>query len=171
MPVIGGPGPVLVGQANPDPLRPPFDGRSGRFLARLLGLGLPRFLELFECRNLLRADGRRLAKGREFGPAQVAEARAAAGLLDLRGRTVVAAGLNVARALGAERPRLMGFARLGRGEELAAVLPHPSGIVRWWNDGLNRLEARALLEALLERCWRAGMADLRACRPGAPRED
>lgn len=142
--------PLLVGEASNLPGGEVLRGASGRRLADLAGEDLDRFHELFECVNLLaRWPGRSGGvKGHVFDPAA---ARRAAARLDLRGRTVVLLGKRVARAFGLADPPWLQPLRLGRGEAAAFVVPHPSGIVRWYNEAGNRRAVGRLLRCILKR--------------------
>lgn len=134
--------PLLIGEAPPSPGMPPFAGRSGAYLARLLGMPHGAFLLRFEPVNLLGAHPGRRAKGRLVGEAGMA---AAAGRLDLSGRVAVLCGRRVAAAFGLRGVGWFEPLALGRGEAAAWAVPHPSGIVQWWNDAANRNAARRLL--------------------------
>lgn len=137
---------VLVGQA---PARTSsaiaFGGDSGARLARLLGMSLADLLRAVDTTNLLpRWPGRSASgKGDSF---PLAEARRAAAELAAKedpSRAFLLAGTNVARAFGVSR---LGFLRWGLlGGRRVAVIPHPSGVSRWWNDARNRARARAFL--------------------------
>lgn len=141
--------PLLVGEASNLPDRgEAFRGRSGRFLARLLGVDLAEFHWLFDCVNLLyRRQGKRSGarKGDLF---DAAAAKRAARRLDVRGRVVVLAGKRVARAFGLADPPWLRRIALGRGEASCFVVPHPSGIVTWYNELLNRRRVAKLLRRL-----------------------
>lgn len=140
--------PLLIGEASNDPLGRPFRGRSGAFLASLLGLTVERFHEAFECVNLLSTWPGRLigSKGHMF---PFVEARTAAASMTLADRHVVLAGKRVASAFGLRRAKFLADASLGMGEVRCVVVPHPSGIVRWWNDPVNQeLAANVLLNVL-----------------------
>lgn len=141
------PRPLLIGQApsrDSDPARP-FSGRSGRFLERLAGLPEGGLAVAFELANLVdRWPGASpRGKGDRF-PKNLA--RLAADRFDLRGRTVVFAGLAVARAFGFAKPPV-GFAPHRGG--LCVVIPHPSGVNLWWNDPTNRALAADVLRSLV----------------------
>jgi hypothetical protein len=94
----------------------------------------------FELANLLDAWPGPAGKGSAF---PLAEARAAADLLDLGGRRVILCGWRVAAALDFRAPAYLRW-RDHRGARMA-VLPHPSGVNRWWNDPGNRRRARRFL--------------------------
>lgn len=70
----------------------------------------------------------------------------------LRGRRVVLLGANVSRAFGVSFRKLsevvLSWHPVGEGLA-AAVVPHPSGLNRWWNDPDNRVRARLFLRPVL----------------------
>lgn len=133
---------LLLGEApsrTSDPLRP-FSGSSGDRLRLVLGGALRpsyQLANLFSAWPGRESDG----KGSRW---DAREARAAASALDLRGRRVVFVGRRVARAFGHERAPFLEWAEDERGFRFA-VLPHPSGIVRWWNEPANVERARSFL--------------------------
>lgn len=121
---------LLVGQApsrGSDGL-PAFCGRSGAFLARLVGLPRADFLRRVEAVNLLPAWPGRFGRGDLFPAASAADA---ARMLQVASRRVLLAGSGVAAAFGLRVPPWLSRASLGRGEEAAWAVPHPSGVVRW----------------------------------------
>jgi chorismate mutase len=133
---------TLIGQAPSRSAgsRRAFDGRSGRRLALFLGVDPSMLPRLARLRNLLPAwpgpaSG---AKGDAFPSAA---ARSAAGSMRLRG-TVLLAGRGVARAIGVRAPFFEWVELRGC---RAAVIPHPSGVSRWWNDPRNAARARRFL--------------------------
>lgn len=73
----------------------------------------------------------------------LAYARRVASMMDLSGRPfIILAGVNVARAFGVE-PTFLTWQTL-RGVP-AAVIPHPSGRNRWWNDQAKTERVREFL--------------------------
>lgn len=160
----GGRGPIIVGQApsrSSDGM-PPFHGRSGVRLARILGLEWPALAMSFRFANLLsrwpgytggnghgRPDGRRRHGGDEFDPTSD-EALIAAGrlLVASKGAVLVLCGRGVATAFGLPRRfpiltwRVMGGSTVG-------VLPHPSGVNHWWNAAGSEERARRFLSEAL----------------------
>lgn len=145
------PAPLLVGQA-PSASAQGVLGASGARLAKLAGLGLEEYAARFARANLLDAwpgPAGRLGGGDAF---DLADARAAWRdlLPHVHGRPVVLLGRHVARAAGLAdapwwewaalswRPRRRGWLRAQ-----VAVVPHPSGVSRWWNDPDGVLRAAA----------------------------
>lgn len=131
---------TIVGEAPPRSGGRPFEGDAGRRLRQVARH------DLADCRlvNLLEAwpgpDG---AKGDAF---PIDEARAAAARVRFRTPVVLLAGHRVARAFGVRAGYLEWTTLRGR---RAAVIPHPSGINRWWNCPRNRRRARRFIAAAL----------------------
>lgn len=143
--------PLLVGEAPSREGGEPMGGRVGARLAAAAGLTVDEFLRRCDRVNLLsRCPGKAgRPKGHAF-PAE--EARVAAEALDVRGRVVVILGKRVARACGLRDVAWLTEVRL-RDAELAFVVPHPSGIVRWYNDPANLDDLKVLMRRLF-RCPR-----------------
>jgi len=139
-----GPMATIVGQAPGRRGGPPLRGPCGARLARLAGLsGVDELARRHELANLLpRFPGKR-GKGDAFPPA---EARRAAHGVRPKHRDVLLLGRHVARAFGVDRP-FFEWWDLGRWR--VAVVPHPSGVSRWWNDSANRARAAAFLREAL----------------------
>jgi len=118
---------------------------SGRRLVLLLGTTPERFRDLFDLVNLIKHWPGKQGKGDAF---PLAEAKIAADQMRFDGRpAVLLAGRGVAAAFGQRgRPYLEWFELRG---VPAAVLPHPSGINRWWNDAENCVAASLFMHALL----------------------
>jgi len=66
----------------------------------------------------------------------------------LVGRTVLLLGRNVAKAFGLLKLPWMAWTE--KFEANIAVIPHPSGIVIWWNSLENRKQAAIFLKGLLK---------------------
>lgn len=128
--------PLIVGEA------PNNSGRHtvpGVILSRLRPLSIPR-------RNLLLEWPGGQGKGSSFPLELAGEAARKLMRVTPRARPLILAGTRVARAFGLKRSQyefLRWFEFRGR---RIAVVPHPSGIVRWWNDPKNR----AALERFLK---------------------
>jgi len=141
--------PYLVGEA---PSRrteghPPLSGSSGRRLSETLGSPLE---ESFELRNLLEHWPGSGGRGSRFDrPAAVL---AAISLVTTEHpERVVCLGYRAAGAFLLSRTDVeaLGWRSLtvaGHAFELA-VVPHPSGVNRWWNEEGNRLAAAEFLRA------------------------
>jgi len=135
---------ILIGQApgrNGDPSRP-LEGRNGRRLAKLAGIAEDEYLEITDRMNLLDRWPGKKGKGDEW-PVAEAEASANEMLPNLSGRRVLLVGRNVAKAFGFGDLPWLEWRKL-EGMEVA-VIPHPSGIVLWWNDKENRQAAKKFL--------------------------
>lgn len=154
MPIIEDDRPVLMGQApsrltqsrsgNSEP--PAFSGLSGSRLAAIVGVSQERLLTLFDARNLLhRFPGRSGVKGDSWC-ADEARAEARRLLPHLRGRTVVIAGSAVAAAFGVTGKPLE---RVEREGVTFILLPHPSGVNRFYNSVTNCRAVRRLLRQVL----------------------
>jgi uracil-DNA glycosylase len=142
---------VIVGQApGPNTGNRAFDGRSGDRLARYMGLEDRETLRAHvELLNVLRRyPGPQGDKGDAF-PA--GRARRAARRLTgrLRGRTVLLAGKRVAGAFGV-RTEYLEWDEHEAGFNVV-VIPHPSGVNRWWNDSANREKFTKFAVELLGR--------------------
>lgn len=147
--------PVLVGESpsRTSESAHPLSGHpiAGK-LARLCGVGVLEYLAAFDRWNLLtRYPGHSGNKGALF-PRGEARARAA----DLtargafRGRPVLFLGSRVADAFGFDAEPLTWNAAEGAGgASRCAVLPHPSGVNRWWNDAANARRAEAFMRRFL----------------------
>lgn len=153
---------LIVGEAPSRTTSEPLSGRSGARIAELMGLTTETFVERFDRVNLLDEYPGSDGKGTAF-PFLPAMARA----FELREGPwthYLLLGRRVAGAFGlrddAEFLRwyeLVGLRIVVPDGELfprssepkrAVVLPHPSGIVRWWNTTANRRAARAFLRRL-----------------------
>ena len=134
--------------------KPPFTGKCGKFLAELMGTTQEQMLKEHEFLNVLDRYPGPSIKGDKF---PMSEARIAARkkLEQLRGRTVVLLGHNVARAFGCEKFRYMEFYEIRSPENyddvivpLLTVVPHPSQISHFWNHEENRMVAGKFLRNL-----------------------
>lgn len=136
--------PLIIGEAparTGDPRRPLL-GRSGSRLAKLCGLDLQDYARRFARANVLEQWPGRLTKGDAF---DLPTARLRACVLRRRfvgGRLVVLLGRRTALAFGLRcaylQPERVACANV-------VVLPHPSGINRWWNEPENVRRASSFL--------------------------
>ena len=119
----------------------------GRTVAKRSGMEPSALESGFEAMNILDAHPGKNGKGDAFpvkkgdGAAVVKERTKEDQLLLMMGRAV-------ARACGAkmDRPYFEVFSWEGR---KAAIIPHPSGINLWWNDGGNKAIARDFMLGLV----------------------
>lgn len=142
--------PIIVGQALARDSASPFEGRSGQRLARLCygSEDLERLRRDFELTNLLDAyPGRSGAKGDAF-PRAAAQRAAEAVLARLTTDSrLILCGKGVARAFNSflERPGDWPYFQWKLLTNIptvhAVVVPHPSGVNRWWNEHENEVRA------------------------------
>lgn len=123
----------------------PFTGRSGRRLAGLLGVDALHDHVLVL--NLVERWPGKAGKGDAF---PMAEARETAGAVlalpdEPEPWRLVLCGANVARAFGLRDVRPLDVVVVGAKELL--MLPHPSGINRWWNGDGHEQAASAVLRS------------------------
>lgn len=134
--------PLLIGEAPTQTGTYPFDADtySGRRLARLAGR--PR--SPFEADNLFPYT--------LTGPWSAPKAREAADSVraDRPGRNLILAGRKVADAFGVPHQILTWYEKDGR---LVAVLPHPSGLNRWYNDPANFHRAELFVRRAMRRSY------------------
>lgn len=152
--------PLLIGEApgpNGDAGRP-LDGPPGRRLERFMGLdvtpedlGGAQLREMFDVRNLIerrmeRPEGQ---KGTEWPKEEAAKAARRLLLLMERDQSVVLLGKRVnaafAAAVGGILPAEFWGVTHIKGGPVFFLIPHPSGIVRTWNDPVNRVRAGMVL--------------------------
>ncbi len=145
--------PLLIGEApsknQTDPH--PLEGRIGRKLAECAGLSYDAYLDMFDRVNLLAVRQDTKEKGFEF---DMKAARESALLMRqsgiMRDRSVVLLGNRVAEAFGVRSIRFFHGHPHGQGGMLW-VMPHPSGINRWWNDPDHHEAACSFMRGMVER--------------------
>lgn len=140
--------PLIIGEApnrNGDPARP-LGGACGRRLADLCGITPREFARRFQRVNVLAAwPGAQSIKGATF---PMSAARTAASRLRRRfvaGRIVIVLGRRVARAFEVDgeyfEPQRVAGATI-------VIVPHPSGVNRWYNSRQHERLARRRLSAI-----------------------
>jgi uracil-DNA glycosylase len=139
---------ALVGEApgpNSDWSKPLIGGSSGGRLAKILGLSLRGFLDLFETYNLIS----KFPSGK--WPSRQASKSAILIMDDVSGRLdgLVLLGRKVASAFGLGREEV--FSRHSREGLSYLLLPHPSGISKSWDPCTRRAAWEALREFSEER--------------------
>ncbi len=173
--------PLLIGQAPPpnfdrsthSPLYPLPEKASGGRLAALMGLDARAYLRIFQRINLLRDfPGKRQRPGGtrvDHWPKK--EARQAAELIAplLNERQVILVGRNVARAFGLDKKpwhewihHVVPYPPDQPTRVHIALVPHPSGLNRWYSDAQNQIEARSFWAAFLEESYRKVLS-LQSC--------
>ena len=147
--------PLVVGEApsrTSDPADP-ITGRCGAKIAALAGLTVDEFADRFERANLLDAYPGKLdgSKGTLWDP--ISAKKRADEIVGERfgaSRYVVLLGRRVATAFGVGRVDYMEETAAIRGAAVV-VLPHPSGINRWYNDARNVARASAFMKRIARR--------------------
>jgi len=110
------------------------------------GLTLREYLRAFDRTNLAKGLPPRAGKGRKF-PMATARKAARRILLDDRRPGIVVLGKRAARAFGLTDPRWFEWTdALG---QRVVVIPHPSGVNRYYNDEENRALTRRFFEELV----------------------
>lgn len=141
---------LLIGQApgrDGDPSAPLLGGRVGRKLAALLGMSNVEYGRRFARINVLDSWPGRSGKGDRF-PLREARVVAVAKLSTISGKRVLFVGFATASAFNFKHPPLR-WEQFNGGK--AAILPHPSGINRWYNNRKNVKKAVRFLRAMLDR--------------------
>lgn len=147
----------FVGQAPSQETdgKPPFTGKCGKFLANLLGTTQEQMLEDHDFINVLdRWPGKGIG-GDKF-PLIEAQTAAKAKLELLRDKPfVILLGNNVARAFGAKAFTYLTWYEIRNPENFAdvvvprmSVVPHPSGVNRYWNSPKARDAARRFFNSI-----------------------
>lgn len=142
-PLIVGEAPNRLGRSDR-----PIGGRCGDRLAALSGCSPAAFARAFDRTNVLYAWPGAAGKGAAF-PMTAARRRARAiRSRFVRGRMVILLGLRTAAAFGV---RVGYFEPVRFGQSDVVVVPHPSGINRWYNDAHNVRRMRAFMRSIARR--------------------
>jgi uracil-DNA glycosylase len=143
--------PLFIGEAPGKRWKPgdkPLGGRSAGVLAKLLGLDSEDFYGRIDAVNLMDKwpGPGPSGKGATFDPVRAMHAAVA---VPVEGRRVVYCGRRVARAFGFVVKEF--FVQIPNDARAAEswVIPHPSGINRWWNDPKNRRKAARWLREFM----------------------
>jgi hypothetical protein len=151
---------IIIGEAPALDSREPLDGRVGRRLERLAGLGEGELPYVFALGNLLpEYPGRKPRRpGPHNSPGDRFDLEAARrnwrGFVDDVLETgefgiVILLGRNAARAAGLARAPFFAWMPVAGAE--VAVFPHPSGTSHFWNDRANVVLAEAFLREVVVR--------------------
>jgi uracil-DNA glycosylase len=142
--------PLIVGQApgrGADGCVPFSEGPTLRRMADLCGVSRDEFPAMFDLVNLIDYWPGRAGDGDAF---PMAEARERAAAMSVAGRPLVLlAGRAVERAFGLRRGDWFEVRDL-RGAP-CAVVPHPSGRNRWWNDARRVADGRLAMRRVMVR--------------------
>ncbi len=145
--------PLIIGEApSKNETTPrPIEGRIGRRLARLAGLSLPEFLAHFDRVNLLDVRQDTAEHGFTFDRLAAIDAAYRLQQTFAHNQIILLLGHRVADAFGIVKRIYFIEQRFTvmRGE--IRILPHPSGINRWWNDPRHMLEAETFMRRIVER--------------------
>lgn len=137
---------LFIGQAPSKETegKPPFVGRAGALLASLMDTTQEKMLEENDFINVLNFWPGKGIGGDKFPMDQATEA-AKKIVPQLRGRIVILLGSNVARAFGVKSFKYAEYYEIrnpDRPSEILvptiAVIPHPSGVNRYYNNPNNR---------------------------------
>jgi hypothetical protein len=142
--------PLLIGEApsKNENIPRPLEGRIGHRLAKFAGITFEEYLELFDRVNLLTLRQDTAEKGFEF---DMELATISAGLLrqtQPERRYMVLLGKRVAEAF---RLPLFYFEEMKEPDHTFIVMPHPSGVNRWFNDSRNLTEAQSFMRRMVEQ--------------------
>ncbi len=138
--------PLIVGEAPGRRGGEPIAGAVGRRLAAWSGLSFEDFARAFDRVNVLDAWPGSAGKGSKF-TLDVARSRAVAVRRRFtRGRVVVMLGQRVPRAFNVMASY---FDPIAVGGARVFVVPHPSGINRWYNDADNVATMAAFMRRLV----------------------
>lgn len=150
---------LFVGQAPSKETdgKPPFTGKCGRFLADLLGKTQEQMLKDHDFINVLDHWPGKGIGGDKF-PIQEARIAAKKKLDLMHGRLCVLLGHNVARAFGCSQFRYLEWYEIRNPENFAeivvplmTIVPHPSGVNRYYNDPDKRLIVSKFLRTIEEK--------------------
>ena len=118
---------LLIGEASTT--GEPFVGRSGDRLRSLLGA--KDLTLIVDVMNLLPSPTGKVGKGRAFPAKKGREMAAAVLAAELNRTKFILAGKRVAAAFGIRAAYFEVVVKDGR---QFMIIPHPSGINRWWNE-------------------------------------
>jgi len=122
--------------------------KSGGALAKLFGLAPEQLHARADCINLLSQWHGKSSKGDKF-PLKMAQKTAQAILNSWKNYDhIILLGSNVAKAFGFHQLPLLTWTEIEPCGCKLAIVPHPSGINRWYNDAANKRAATSFLREL-----------------------
>ena len=141
--------PLIVGEApSKNEATPrPIEGCVGKRLAACCNMPLACFLDHFDRVNLLSVRQDTKEKGFEF---DLRSAKVAAEVMKQNfkeGQVVLFLGRRVAEVFGVHNHY---FALNIVGEAQVYIIPHPSGVNRWWNEDANKDRAFVFMQTIVE---------------------
>lgn len=142
--------PLIVGEApgkNGDATKP-IEGRIGARLAACCGLTLDEFLSTFDRINLLNEQPQDSGKGTDFNVRAAAKTARVIEKTFVGRPFVLLLGKRAGSAFGLVKPEY--FARVVMSGAAVFVVPHPSGINRWWNELNHELEMTAFMRKMMQ---------------------
>lgn len=144
---------LIIGQApaRTDDPRHPLSGRTGKRLADMMRIPMIDFLNGFDRANLINHwPGSAKGGGDLFDIAEAARSAVALREIVRAYRFVLLLGNGVAEAFRYDDGKFRWVTKWN-GYKMA-MMPHPSGISRWWNSGENRGVAGRFLQELYREC-------------------
>ena len=147
---------LIIGQAPAQKDDPgnPLTGKTGLRLANYMDLHLEEFLTTFDRANLFDKYPGKNEKGKgDAFPIQQATINSFKLLRDNppdNYRAMILLGKNVAKAFNLKDPEFLKWATTPQGLRYV-VLPHPSGLNRWWNEKSNQKAALKFLGEMYDR--------------------
>lgn len=154
--------PLIIGEApskNED-VPQPIAGRVGRRLAECAGLTMEEFLAHFDRVNLLKDRQDTDDHGFTFDHARASLEAYKLREKFTRDQIVLLLGWRVARAFSVPKRwhgrnglavSLEYFVQYNIGDTEARIVPHPSGVNRWWNDPANYKQACEFMQNIVRR--------------------
>ena len=141
--------PLIIGEqpsknGNPEQ---PLEGRIGHRMAEWMGITYEQYLDFFVRVNLLPQRIEYSGKGTDFN---VKLARRSAKQIEetfTPGRIVVICGKRAASAFGIVKTDYFEWFALNHAK--AVIVPHPSGVNRWFNDPSNEMKMMAFCRVLV----------------------
>jgi len=143
---------VIIGQAPHKSavknFRPLIDGKCGYRLSETCGIEHEEYAQIFNTINLIDEYMGKSGKG-DYFPLKLAKEKASQIWPDLDSKydIVILAGKSVANAFGIKAEY---FQWIKINDINLVVIPHPSGVNRWWNDDSNKEKAKQFMRNLIK---------------------
>ena len=141
---------IIIGQAPHNSavknFRPLIDGKCGYKLAEICGIKHEEYARIFDTINLIDEYRGKSGKGDIF-PLKEARKKVIEIWPDLNYDIIILAGKAVASSF---RIKIDYFQWTQIENKNITVIPHPSGINRWWNDDFNKEKAKKFMRNLIK---------------------